>query len=75
VLFGNCQHLIEITLDGSFNGTVSLESLQMKAAENHQRGGRQHNRKLQNEYQPSSFVPAPLELHRISSGSTGREET
>src|SRR5438034_4570351 len=63
LLFGNCQYLAELALNGGLESMFTLDLFQMKRAQDHQGRGRQYNGELKRQYQPSSLIPAAFQFH------------
>ena len=66
LLFGNCQYLAELTLNGGLESVFTLDLFQMESAQDHQSRGGQYHGEFQRQDQPSSLVPAAFWLHGVS---------
>ncbi len=61
-LFGDLEHVLEISLDGGLDDLVALDALELPDAEADQGGGGQNDGQLHGQKQPSTPVPAPALL-------------
>src|SRR5438309_11894801 len=63
LLFGNCQDLAELTLNGSLESVFTLDLFQMESAQDQQGRGGQYHGEFMSQDQTSSLVPAALQFH------------